>query len=344
MAGPVPAGKVAGDGAGVIGGVDQVVDQAVLGPGPGERVGAEAAPDRAGPCDGRIPVAEYGPQAGSGVRTVPEREAYLVADVDAVQLGGDVDAEFVRQRQDVGVVIQDLLGRRGHDAGRGDEDVLARHGQDRAGEAAGQAVGLEQDDGPPRPVRTLARRGRRAGVGRGAGHQRPARGTGPGPAPRIPGSLHQPGVIARDLQAAPVTVPSAVFGCEFALLSCGTVNQVLFRSFRNVGLELIFGCTFLPSWYVPAAQPREMSFSTLEKNGDRYLVRLSEPAVSYGGLTGIWLSEYEYPSSGRGASFTGQHYVMVLQHGARLMIRSLPASRSKLSMDLSIDGQVLTGT
>lgn len=71
---------------------------------------------------------------------------------------------------------------------------------------------------------------------------------------------------------------------------------------------------------------------------------LPEPAASYGGLTGIWLSEYEYSSSGRGASFTSQHYVMILQRGARLMIRSLPASKSKLSMDLSINGQVVTGT
>lgn len=73
-------------------------------------------------------------------------------------------------------------------------------------------------------------------------------------------------------------------------------------------------------------------------------IPLPEPTESYGGLTGIWLSEYEYPSSGRDASFTSQHYVMVLQRGARLMIRSLPAAKSRLSMDLSINGQVITGT
>lgn len=71
---------------------------------------------------------------------------------------------------------------------------------------------------------------------------------------------------------------------------------------------------------------------------------LPEPTARYGALTGIWLSEYEYPSSGRGRSFTGRHYAMVLQRGARLMVRSLPASRSRLSMDLTLNGQVATGT
>ncbi len=35
---------------------------------------------------------------------------------------------------------------------------------------------------------------------------------------------------------------------------------------------------------------------------------------------------------------------MVLQRGGRLMVRSLPASESQLSMDLSVNGQVVTGT
>ena len=71
---------------------------------------------------------------------------------------------------------------------------------------------------------------------------------------------------------------------------------------------------------------------------------LPEPAESYGPLTGIWLSAYTYESSGRGETFTSRHYVMVLQRGARLMVRSLPASESQLSMDLCVNGQVVTGT
>jgi transcriptional regulator with XRE-family HTH domain len=61
--------------------------------------------------------------------------------------------------------------------------------------------------------------------------------------------------------------------------------------------------------------------------------------------SGVWLSRYEYYSSGRGDTFTGLHYVVVLQHGSRLTVRSLPESAaSSLSMDLTVDANVITGT
>jgi transcriptional regulator with XRE-family HTH domain len=61
--------------------------------------------------------------------------------------------------------------------------------------------------------------------------------------------------------------------------------------------------------------------------------------------TGVWLSRYTYVSSGRGREFTGQHYVVVLQHRSRLTVRSLPASAdSTLAMDLMVEGTVVTGT
>ncbi|MFJ5613019.1 helix-turn-helix domain-containing protein [Streptomyces sp. NPDC093221] len=65
-----------------------------------------------------------------------------------------------------------------------------------------------------------------------------------------------------------------------------------------------------------------------------------------GNYSGVWLSRYEYVSSGRGNDvFTGLHYVVILQHGARLTVRSLPGSSdSPLMMDLTIDGNVVTGT
>jgi len=69
-----------------------------------------------------------------------------------------------------------------------------------------------------------------------------------------------------------------------------------------------------------------------------------ESAESYEGYSGIWLSDYEYRSSGRDETFHGRHYVMLLQRGARLMVRSLPASKSGLSMDLDVNGKVITGT
>lgn len=65
-------------------------------------------------------------------------------------------------------------------------------------------------------------------------------------------------------------------------------------------------------------------------------------------LTGIWLSRYEYYSSGRGQHLTGLHYVLLLQHDNRLAVNSLPHGSanpdSPLTMDLTVDGNVVTGT
>ncbi|MCQ4081920.1 XRE family transcriptional regulator [Streptomyces sp. RB6PN25] len=64
-----------------------------------------------------------------------------------------------------------------------------------------------------------------------------------------------------------------------------------------------------------------------------------------GNLSGVWLSRYEYFSSGRSDTFIGLHFVVVLQHGDRLTMRSLPgSSASPLTMDLTVDGNVITGT
>lgn len=60
--------------------------------------------------------------------------------------------------------------------------------------------------------------------------------------------------------------------------------------------------------------------------------------------TGIWLSSYDYYSSSRGGTFSGRHYAVVLHRGARLLVHSLPASYSRMSMELSVNGQVVTGT
>lgn len=69
-------------------------------------------------------------------------------------------------------------------------------------------------------------------------------------------------------------------------------------------------------------------------------------SAARGTYSGVWLSRYEYVSSGReGQVFTGQHYVVILQHADRLTVRSLPGSSdSPLTMDLTADGNVVTGT
>lgn len=70
-----------------------------------------------------------------------------------------------------------------------------------------------------------------------------------------------------------------------------------------------------------------------------------EAAAAYGPRSGIYLSDYEYVSSGRDhAAYHGRHYVMLLERGPRLMVRSLPAAESQLSIDLNANGQVVTGT
>ncbi|WP_089102076.1 helix-turn-helix domain-containing protein [Streptomyces hyaluromycini] len=74
----------------------------------------------------------------------------------------------------------------------------------------------------------------------------------------------------------------------------------------------------------------------------------SEPHAAHRNYSGVWLSRYEYFSSGRDAAFTGLHYVVLLQHGNRLTARSLPNGSSNpnspLTMDLEIDGHIATGT
>lgn len=75
---------------------------------------------------------------------------------------------------------------------------------------------------------------------------------------------------------------------------------------------------------------------------------VSAQQPSRANYSGIWLSRYEYYSSGRETAFVAQHHVVVLQHGNRLTVRSLPNGStnpdSPLTMDLTVDGSVATGT
>jgi hypothetical protein len=69
------------------------------------------------------------------------------------------------------------------------------------------------------------------------------------------------------------------------------------------------------------------------------------PARAHGGYSGVWLSRYQYFSSGRDATFTGLHHVVLLQHGDRISVRSIHSpEKSLLTMDLAVDGNVITGT
>ncbi len=67
-------------------------------------------------------------------------------------------------------------------------------------------------------------------------------------------------------------------------------------------------------------------------------------SAARGPLTGIWLSSYDFVSSSRGSqTFTGRHYVLLIQRGTRVQVRSI-GSPSRLTMDLTVEGNVLTGT
>lgn len=83
----------------------------------------------------------------------------------------------------------------------------------------------------------------------------------------------------------------------------------------------------------------------LSPKGIAPVARQTPRPAPQGNYSGVWLSRYEYYSSGRDNTYTGRHYVVLLQHGDRLTVRSLPGSAgSSLTMDLSIDGNVVTGT
>lgn len=71
----------------------------------------------------------------------------------------------------------------------------------------------------------------------------------------------------------------------------------------------------------------------------------TDPRAGRGEFVGVWLSRYEYFSSGRDETFTGQHFVVLLQHGNKLTARSLPGSAdSTLTMELTVDRNIVTGT
>ena len=74
--------------------------------------------------------------------------------------------------------------------------------------------------------------------------------------------------------------------------------------------------------------------------------RMPEAKGARGPLTGIWRSTYEITSSSRGGkTFSSSHYCMVIQHGSRIQVRSLPGTAAgRVMMDLTADGQVITGT
>lgn len=75
-------------------------------------------------------------------------------------------------------------------------------------------------------------------------------------------------------------------------------------------------------------------------------IPLADPESAHGPLTGVWKSTYRFVSSGRGGQeFASEHYVVLIQYGNRIQVRSLPDSAPSLvKMELTVNGQVATGT
>lgn len=112
--------------------------------------------------------------------------------------------------------------------------------------------------------------------------------------------------------------------------------------------------TYLRALEVATGQPAEnLGFPAAERYGldTRALDSASETAPETErssdrpALNGIWLSRYEYESSSRAATFSAAHYVLLVQQGPRLQVRSLPdTAPGRLMMDLTVNGLTLTGT
>lgn len=78
---------------------------------------------------------------------------------------------------------------------------------------------------------------------------------------------------------------------------------------------------------------------------DEFDSALPRTATVDGDLSGIWHSRYRYSSTGRGRDLYSEHYVLIRHVGDRLFGRSLPSNNgSRVSLDLSVNGNVATGT
>jgi hypothetical protein len=72
---------------------------------------------------------------------------------------------------------------------------------------------------------------------------------------------------------------------------------------------------------------------------------LDTARATTGNLNGLWLSRYGYFSTGRDANLQGEHTIRLHHIGSRLHGTTDPAAgESRLSLDLSVNGAIATGT
>jgi transcriptional regulator with XRE-family HTH domain len=134
-------------------------------------------------------------------------------------------------------------------------------------------------------------------------------------------------------------------GCTKRLVQRWEAGEVaLPRAVYIRALEYLTGRPVASLGFDSAAERYGLDPDEVLATGSGPWIPVADPKARPGPLTGIWLSSYDYESTGREATFTSHHYVAVVQHGTRLQVRSMPGSRSRLLMDLTANGQVLTGT
>lgn len=93
---------------------------------------------------------------------------------------------------------------------------------------------------------------------------------------------------------------------------------------------------------VSAALSLASASSAVTDDPDGHLVSDMRPNNDF---SGIWHSRYVYPSTGRGQTFSGEHYLVFRQQGARLIGQSLPHSTgSRLRLEIAVENAVATGT
>lgn len=93
---------------------------------------------------------------------------------------------------------------------------------------------------------------------------------------------------------------------------------------------------------VSAALSLASTSPALADDAEAHAATLPQPSDDF---SGIWHSRYVYPSTGRAKNFTGEHYVVVRQHGARLLGQSVPHTLgSRLRLELGVEKSVATGT
>ena len=121
-------------------------------------------------------------------------------------------------------------------------------------------------------------------------------------------------------------------GCTKRLVQRWEAGEVgLPRAVYIRALEYLTGRPVASLGFDTAAERYGLDPEEVLTTGSGPWIPVADPKAQPGPLTGICPARLRH----RCATFTSHHYVAVVQHGARLQVRSMPGSRSRLLMDLT---------